>query len=328
MPPGDEILSINIEITRSLSVSTVREILSLAVDCPVRLTLRGKRRPSSSVPVVHGSNIEDQHLIQTTSRADNSYYTTSERHSARRRSSAGSGSATVTEHRSSRLSAGLTRWISEPINITERPENNDDFTEIEGSLEEVFHTYPTYRGLNVDTLPERASSLTDVKLHDSAARGAETTSLSPAVRSAVSDDKLYVRVDAIGAGTMNDSRGLYAKSYSTDCQSSDSPGFVSITEEDTGGQVEGVACQVPDRVSNDNDSTIDVDSYVKIERSDFDDDDNDNLDRALAAGRQQPNRAGLDKALRVKEKETRGGMAYYVDLEPYFNDVASKQHQQ
>ena len=73
------------------------------------------------------------------------------------------------------------------------------------------------------------------------------------------------------------------------------------------------------------DEDFDVGSYVNVNH-DYGDDDS--LARALAAGRRLPDRAGLDKALRVKERAARGGMAYYVDLEPHFDGLSSQQQQQ
>jgi len=314
---GDEILSVNIEITRDLSITDVRAILRHAVDCPVRLTLRGRRRPSSSNPVNHSTNSDASDRPPAPSNAsEHGVKAVSKERSTRRRSSNGSDSADFTESRLCSLPAGLTRWRSQPISTAGGPKHDADDIEIGSSRQDVFETY---HGLTVETLPDRARSLTDVKVPDDAARGPKAASLSPVVRTTVSDDKLYIKVQVVDADDLADSSECYAKSYSADRDSFDSPDYVNVIEERVIRRGTGNLRHLPDSTE----SIVDVESYVRVDRSDFDDEDNDSLDRALEAGRRRPNRAGLDKALRAKEKESRGGMAYYVDLEPHFNDSAA-----
>jgi hypothetical protein len=245
-------------------------------------------------------------------------------------------------------SSGLTRWRSEPTTSVARSCDVDVSVadDVDGDAGgELLQVYPPYQGLAVEPLPERARSLTDVNIRESTSSPVTSSSQ---IRSTLSDDRLYAdgpssqarnrtrrddaeimehstdgsssftRVDVDSNGDVRD-----AKTRSIGGDSFDSLDFVNVGDEMTADSRTVERSRRSNDVATDDDDAIG--SFVSIDGASVDYSDDDSLARALAAGRRVPNRAGLDKALRAKERASRGGMAYYVDLEPHFDRLPNQQ---
>lgn len=228
---------------------------------------------------------------------------------------------------------GLTRWRSEPTTFarSEVEDGVETATSINDDDDDDDHRFPvhaTYHGSAVEPLPERARSLTDVKTSAGRVVDDRTSAARPArcrpAHTSMTDGFVRPTVVANISSTGNACNiGQLMSSSDVGFRCDDDGDSIDLSEfvVDVSDKLTETTFRSSTTPSTELEICFDDDDHEARSNGYVNVDSADGLERALAAGRRAPNTAGLDRALRAKERESRGGMAYYVDLEPHFDQL-------